>query len=522
MVPPFFILIMKYRLLFVTSLLLSSLSLWSASGDPLVAKTIENVEMKFKIASEEDKTCSVDRDAIDKYTSGVITIPEYVQGYKTVSIAQKAFEDCVNITSVIIPDGVQVINEKAFRGCTSLVSINVPSGVQSLSNMVFKDCKKLTSVSLSEGLLSIGSWAFQNCESLSEIHIPSTVTQIGHYGSNPFSGCTGLKAVHIKDIAAWCRIEFGNYDQNPLSIAHHLYLNNEEVRTVTFPADLEINGKKSTQGYTFYGCEGLESVNIPEGVVELGQWLFVGCANLKTVNLPSTLSVIPYSAFQNCTSLETIDLPSTLSKLNNNAFDGCVSLKNIQLPKGLTAISDYLFNGCRSLKEISIPESVESIGNGAFQDCTSLASIKIPQKVTSIGESAFHGCTALTEIDIPSDVQSIGKFAFTPLRSAMNLKVVRSYIREPFNIPYATFTYTETLYVPYGTKSKYANTDYWSRFKNIVEMDEITGIKNVDTTSLSDSKQKYYDINGHLNNGLRKGINIIHKDNGESIKIFIK
>ena len=69
---------------------------------------------------------------------------------------------------------------------------------------------------------------------------------------------------------------------------------------------------------------------------------------------------------------------------------------------------------------------------------------------------------------------------------------------------------------------KYANTDYWSRFKNIVEMDEITGIKNIDTTSISDSKQKYYDINGHLNNGLRKGINIIHKDNGESIKIFIK
>ena len=98
----------------------------------------------------------------------------------------------------------------------------------------------------------------------------------------------------------------------------------------------------------------------------------------------------------------------------------------------------------------------------------------------------------------------------------------RKLIVEPFNIPYATFTYTETLYVPYGTKSKYANTDYWSRFKNIVEMDEITGIKNVDTTSISDSKQKYYDINGHLNNGLRKGINIIHKDNGESIKIFIK
>ena len=69
---------------------------------------------------------------------------------------------------------------------------------------------------------SIGDYAFLGCSGLTSVTIPNSVTSIGE---NAFSGCNGLTSVHISDIAAWCNIEFDNYDSNPLGYAHHLYLN---------------------------------------------------------------------------------------------------------------------------------------------------------------------------------------------------------------------------------------------------------------------------------------------------------
>ena len=54
---------------------------------------------------------------------------------------------------------------------------------------------------------------------------------------------------------------------------------------------------------TFNGCTSLESIAIPDGVVEIGSHAFANCTSLKTVYIPSSVTTIGDGAFENCPSL---------------------------------------------------------------------------------------------------------------------------------------------------------------------------------------------------------------------------
>ena len=76
----------------------------------------------------------------------------------------------------------------------------------------------------------------------------------------------------------------------------------------------------------FFGCESLEEIRIPEGIVEIGKKTFAGCKKLKKVELPKTLIVIGEKAFKDCTNLTDINIPVGVSELEPNTFSGCDSL----------------------------------------------------------------------------------------------------------------------------------------------------------------------------------------------------
>ena len=115
---------------------------------------------------------------------------------------------------------------------------------------------------------SIGDEAFKGCKNLTSISIPSSVTKIG---DNAFYGCDGLKSTIISDLAAWCTISFNNFS-NPLFYAHHLYLNNEEIKELNIP-----NSIKSIGSHAFEGCSGLTSVTIPNSVTKIEDFTFHDC-----------------------------------------------------------------------------------------------------------------------------------------------------------------------------------------------------------------------------------------------------
>ena len=161
--------------------------------------------------------------------------------------------------------------------------------------------------------------------------------------------------------------------------------------------------------YCFDGCSSLESVTIPEGVTTIGGYAFYGC-NLNALTLPESLTTLGNNAFQDCKSLRAVKIPSKVTTIPFRCFYGCSSLESVTIPEGVTAIEADAFGSC-NLNALKLPESLTTLGS-AFESCKSLKTIKIPSGVTAIPGYCFNGCSSLESVTIPEGVTAIEAYAF--------------------------------------------------------------------------------------------------------------
>ena len=350
-------------------------------------------------------------DGCSRLTS--VTIPNSVT-----SIADLTFYGCSGLTSVTIPSSVTSIGERAFYGCSGLTSVTIPNSVTSIGSSAFNGCSGLTSVTIPNSVNCIGSQTFEGCSGLTSVTIPSSVTSIGF---NAFSGCSNLKKVIVPDIKNWCCIKFNSSKDNPLYYAQHLYSDeNTEITKLVIP-----DGLTGIADYTFYGCNGLTSVNIPNSVESIGALAFGRCSGLTSLTIPNSVTSIGKSAFSNCNGLTSVIIGNNLEN-----------------------ISDYAFYGCGGLTSVTIPNSVISIGYNAFENCSGLTSVTIGNSVTSISYDVFSGCTALTKIKIRAAVPPICEWsAFEGIDKE-----------------------TCTLYVSAESIGDYQAADQWKDFIHIEEL----------------------------------------------------
>lgn len=266
--------------------------------------------------------------------SGDISIPETItffgKVYSVTAIGANAFQDCTELTSVVIPQSVTLIRDSAFQNCTGLTSIKIPASVKEIGNDAFKDC-------------------------------------------------TGLTKVIVPDIAAWCRILFKGESNglwswsyaNPLRYARHLYADNDtEIKKLIIPNEVTYISE-----HAFSDCSYIESVTIPNSVTFIGEAAFRGCTSLTSVTIPNSVTQINKYAFSGCSSLETVTLSENITRINDNLFYYCTSLKNITIPQSVTYIAYQSFCECKSLTTITIPSKVSYIGFSAFSGCSKLNTV---------------------------------------------------------------------------------------------------------------------------------------------------
>ena len=376
------------------------------------------------------------------------------------------------IVHLVIPEGVTEIRAGAFSGCKSIISITIPDSVTNIGASAFSSCSGLTEVTLPSSVTCIGYNAFAQCGKLSRINIPNSIAEIQ---ASAFRGCTSLKRIDIDDIAAWCGIQFGDAESNPLSgsTSGTLYCNGSAVTELVIPSGVTaIADYAFAYGSTmtsvvipdavtrigvgaFMGCSGLTEVIIPQGVTAIESSTFSGCSSLTKIQIPDGVTTVSGSAFADCTSLTEISLPDSVTRMGA-AFSGCTSLVRFVIPQGVTTIEDYTFKGCRNLTDLIIPSGLTEIKgggryfNGAFVDCTSLTNIYIsdlvawnnltiggyfsdplvegekvlylngvpivnlviPEGIVTIREGAFKNCTNISSVTIPGSVKNINSTAF--------------------------------------------------------------------------------------------------------------
>ena len=72
-------------------------------------------------------------------------IPAKVNGRSVTAIGDGAFENCVQLESVTLPDGVRTVGERAFAGCEALRHLTLPASLEKIGKGAFSGCA-LTSV----------------------------------------------------------------------------------------------------------------------------------------------------------------------------------------------------------------------------------------------------------------------------------------------------------------------------------------------------------------------------------------
>lgn len=97
-------------------------------------------------------------------------------------IENRAFFCCDELESIDFGNSIFSIggmySESAFSYCKSLKQITFPSQIKDIGDRAFINCINLSSVTLNEGLLFIGESAFSNNKALTEINIPATVQKL--------------------------------------------------------------------------------------------------------------------------------------------------------------------------------------------------------------------------------------------------------------------------------------------------------------------------------------------------------
>ena len=381
------------------------------------------------------------------------------------TIGKQAFQKCVNLKEVSLPESVTDITLPAFEQCgitaftvdaenpsfssgsdgclynknkTVLVryaagcpqtAFTIPNGVTEIGYRAFGMAKNLNTLIFPGSFTQIGSNTLYGCSGLRFISLPGSITKIA---DSAFSSCADpFKILYAGTPAQWEQIEIevsGSADS--LSDAH-IYYNVIDFGVFVAPNDgshyshqdpfvwlLDADGTLTVSGEGYaHGSnvgpsntplwndhkEEIRSAVIEEGVLSVGTNAFKNCASLTSVSLPGTLTAIGSYAFYN-TAITSVSLPASVDYIAEFAFSDCAGLTQITAdPENKAFTSDDA--GCLFNKNKT--ELIQYPAGNAR------ASYTVPDSVTKIGIGAFMSCGSLKNVVLPQNLTSIDYMAFT-------------------------------------------------------------------------------------------------------------
>ena len=405
------------------------------------------------------------------------------------TIEYNAFRGCSSLTSVSIGNSVTSIGTYAFSGCSNISVVNyngtlaewlnismgnnysnptqyshglqlngvevtelvIPDGITSIANNSFSNWSNLTSVTIPNSVVTIGSYAFSGCTGLTSVTVPNSVTTIGSYA---FSGVTFLYYNGTATGSPWGASYLNGVISNNLwftengdgTLTLHVgsgatSINNTILNTINISA-FDVDAANSTfasQDGILYNKQKTELKRCPRaksGNFTIGQTVttiitgaLAGCTQIDTIffnaancnNTSSTknnaiadtgthINVMEvgwnvenlYPIVQKLYGLKTINVDPNnyyfhsnngmLFNESGNTLMVCPRGREgvLTLPAGVTRIANYACSGCNKLSGI-ILQNIHFIGQEAFNNCTGFNTLTIPETMDTIGESAFNG-----------------------------------------------------------------------------------------------------------------------------------
>ena len=151
------------------------------------------------------------------------------------------------VTSVVIPDSMEVIGQNSFANCSALVSV---------------------SISANSALRELGNNAFSGCSSLTSFYLPEGATELG---DNVFNNCGALEAFTVAEGNAAYRAENGHLIENATNTLIRGGYNSSVPESVTSIAQA-----------AFRNASGITELYIPTSVTQLGNY-FIANSSIATI-----------------------------------------------------------------------------------------------------------------------------------------------------------------------------------------------------------------------------------------------
>ncbi|MGN1232323.1 MAG: leucine-rich repeat protein [Candidatus Cryptobacteroides sp.] len=399
---------------------------------------VKNLKITGKITSKDFATC---RYSMPMLASLNLKEVEIVEGSKgkledgNIYIATEAdmippgaFERSNSLTRIILPDKLKKIGDSAFNHCGLLTgSLIIPEGVTVIDNGAFYSCNFTGELVLPSTLESIGTNAFRGNPFNCELRLPENLKVISDAA---FTGCSYLygKLVlpsHLETLGTRafesCKALDGDIviPQTITKIANKTFL---QMGVNGKPGSIVLHDGIESIGASTFNSPGFQGqLVLPKNLVSIGKAAFYDSNITGNLVIPESVTVMSAQAFRNCSWLTgTVTIGKNILNIGANTFENCQHLEGLIIEEGVETIGENAFNGCTGLNKIvcgaNIPPTVSS---GAFDG---VPKDKFPLEVpessiqlyrTADGWSEFSRIIALQDLSVSPSAASALNTAVT-------------------------------------------------------------------------------------------------------------
>ena len=391
-----------------------------------------------------------------------------------ITTLRQIFTDCLELETVNVPNGskikeivndafgtnkklkkinfegtcdLETIGTNAFANAVELESFDFPKSIKEIKRNAFSGCSKMATVKFDEdaAIEKIGAGAFADC-GLTTISIPKKVKAIEREACR---NCKALKVINVEQYTETIHPEAFKYCDNLTDINIH----KENTKYSSIDGYLLSPDKKTLILFP-PGKANSKFTLLPPSIEKIGDNSFFNCEKLTNVTIPNKVKEIGYRAFGLCKNLKTITFlcdkmidPSMINQAQNEmSFDDGTQAPNmfdhitINVRKELydqyanTPFYKNFKGGVNKSFEVGKEEYIAMSDNSVNmlktkrEDHTFVLPTKIQHggkdyEVNLIGDYAFEGVNnKIKEVVVKKNVEYIGAKAFVTNKDKNNLQ----------------------------------------------------------------------------------------------------
>ena len=202
--------------------------------------------------------CKLDGDYIFENCS-ILGANSEINIIDTERIGKATFKNCGLLNKIVfLDDKLKIIDENAFESCLSLKDIVLPESLLEIRKSAFSLCPKIEEIVIPNTVTSIGDIAFSFCESLKRVKLSKNIKRIGVWA---FEGCNALEVNESEGLI------YLPAEDNPYFALIGVKDNDLETANINKQCQIIAGG-------VFYKCLNIKKVFIPSSVTYIGSSIF--------------------------------------------------------------------------------------------------------------------------------------------------------------------------------------------------------------------------------------------------------